>query len=89
MGKNCGSFFGGLVLGAAIGAGLALLYAPTTGREARKILRKKALEAKKKAFEARDKMLEGYRELKEKAKEETGSLARRAKKAVREFKREA
>lgn len=89
--KSCGSFLAGAILGAAIGAGLALLYAPTTGREARKILRKKALLAKAKVLEARDDLLEGVAELKEKAIKEAkgfGQKTRRAAKtAVKEFKK--
>lgn len=81
--KNCGSFLAGVIFGAAVGAGLALLYAPTTGREARKILKKKAEEAKKKVKEARDELLEGIEELKEKAQEEANELQRRTRKAVR------
>ncbi len=35
-----------LLIGAAIGAGVALLYAPKTGRETRRFLRKKAERAR-------------------------------------------
>lgn len=40
--KQSGGFWGGLVLGTAIGAVTGLLLAPRTGRETRKILRKSA-----------------------------------------------
>lgn len=86
--NSCGSFIGGLIFGAAVGAGLALLYAPTTGKEARKILKKKAEEAKKKALEARDKIMEGVEEIKEKAAEEAKDFEGRTKRAVKEFKKE-
>jgi gas vesicle protein len=89
--KHYGSFIGGLIFGAAVGAGLALLYAPTTGKEARKILKKKADAAKKKFLEARDELLEGVEELKEKAVREAkdfGQKTRRvAKVAAKEFKK--
>ncbi|MEW6407344.1 MAG: YtxH domain-containing protein [Patescibacteria group bacterium] len=85
--KNCGSFLAGLIFGAAAGAALALLYAPTTGREARKILKKKADLAKKKALEARDELLKGINELKEKAKTEAKGFERKAKRAVKEFRK--
>lgn len=40
--KQSGGFWGGLVLGTAIGAVTGLLLAPRTGRETRKILKKSA-----------------------------------------------
>lgn len=39
--KNGSSFLGGLLAGAAIGAVLALLYAPAKGEETRKNIRRK------------------------------------------------
>lgn len=80
--KSCGSFLTGIVLGTLVGGAVALLYAPVSGREARKILRKKALEAKKKALEARDDLLEGVAELKKKAQEEMKDFEHRTKRAV-------
>jgi gas vesicle protein len=40
--KGSGGFWGGLLLGAAMGAVAGLLLAPRTGRETRKILKKSA-----------------------------------------------
>ncbi|MEY3299203.1 MAG: hypothetical protein RLZZ597_2463 [Cyanobacteriota bacterium] len=40
--RGSGGFWGGLVLGSAIGAVTGLLLAPRTGRETRKILKKSA-----------------------------------------------
>ena len=40
------------VAGAAVGAGVALLYAPRSGEDTRKYLRKKAEQAKDKVVEA-------------------------------------
>ncbi|NJL62266.1 MAG: YtxH domain-containing protein [Methylacidiphilales bacterium] len=40
--NNSGRFFGGLMLGATIGALTGLLVAPRTGRETRQILKKSA-----------------------------------------------
>ncbi len=40
--NRSGAFFGGLMLGAAIGALTGLLIAPRTGRETRKLLKKSA-----------------------------------------------
>jgi gas vesicle protein len=35
-----------LLIGAAVGAGIALLYAPKTGKETRKLIRRKAEDAR-------------------------------------------
>ncbi|MBD2427741.1 YtxH domain-containing protein [Phormidium sp. FACHB-1136] len=40
--KQSGGFWGGLVIGVAVGAVTGLLLAPRTGRETRKILKKSA-----------------------------------------------
>ena len=52
------SFGKGIFLGALIGAGLALLYAPRAGAETRKMLKDKAMEMKNKAREMREKAAE-------------------------------
>jgi gas vesicle protein len=43
---------GGLLIGAGIGAGIALLYAPVSGKETRKLIRRKAEEARDTVVEA-------------------------------------
>jgi gas vesicle protein len=40
--SNVGNFIAGAVVGGAIGAGLALLFAPRSGEETRKMLKEKA-----------------------------------------------
>ncbi len=40
-----------LLIGAAVGAGVALLYAPKSGKETRKLIRRKAEDAKDKIVE--------------------------------------
>jgi gas vesicle protein len=45
------SFLSGLLIGALVGAGLALLFAPQSGEETRRIIRRKA---RKLADEARE-----------------------------------
>ena len=87
MSSNCngGSFVGGVVLGALVGAAVALLYAPCTGEETRKILKKKALLAKKKALEMKEEVAEGLDDLKEKAGKEAKGLEKKAKKTVNDL----
>lgn len=80
-----GSFVGGVILGALVGAAVALLYTPMTGEEARKVLKKKALLAKKKAMEMKDEMAEELGDLKERAAREAKGLERKAKKVVKDF----
>lgn len=45
-------FFTGLIIGAVIGAAVALLYAPQSGSETRRILKEKASAIKEKASKA-------------------------------------
>ena len=53
---------GWLLIGAGVGAGIALLYAPVSGEEARKLIRRKAEDARDTVVEAggqiRDKVVE-------------------------------
>ena len=51
QGGSTRPFVSGLLLGALIGAGLALLFAPQSGEETRRVVRRKA---KKLAAEAQD-----------------------------------
>lgn len=51
-------FFSGLLVGAAIGAAIALLYAPQPGAETRRMVKEKALEVKEKAAKAASKIKE-------------------------------
>jgi gas vesicle protein len=51
-------FFSGLILGAVIGAAVALLYAPQPGTETRRMVKEKALEVKEKAAKAASKIKE-------------------------------
>jgi gas vesicle protein len=39
-------FFAGLIIGAVLGAAIGLLYAPQSGRETRRAVKEKAVEAK-------------------------------------------
>jgi gas vesicle protein len=51
-GAGAGSILLAFILGAVSGAAVALLYAPTTGRETREFLGERAEEARVKAAEA-------------------------------------
>lgn len=53
MNENTGTgFFPGLILGAALGAAIALLYAPQSGADTRKLVKEKASELKDRAVDA-------------------------------------
>ena len=47
--SNWGGVVLGIIAGAAIGAGIGMLYAPQSGRKTRRDLQKQAVELKKKA----------------------------------------
>ena len=53
MDENTGTgFFPGLILGALVGAAVALLCAPQTGADTRKLVKEKASEIRDKAVDA-------------------------------------
>ncbi len=54
---------GWLLIGAAIGAGVALLYAPKSGKETRKYLRKKAENARDSIVETGEQIYEAGRDV--------------------------
>ena len=61
--ESTNGFFAGLILGAVIGAGVALLYAPQSGPETRRLVKEKALEVKEKAAKAASKIKESVSSL--------------------------
>lgn len=61
-------FVAGLLIGALVGAGIALLFAPQSGEETRRLIRRRA---RRLAADARDK----YEELKERVKRGAGETA--------------
>lgn len=73
--EHKGGFLAGVVIGAIIGAAIALLYAPETGEKTRKLITKKAKELKEKGLEASKKANKVIKEAKGKVT-----------KAVKEFK---
>jgi len=56
--ETSNGFLSGLILGAVVGAAVALLYAPQPGAETRRIVKEKALEVKEKAAKAASKIKE-------------------------------
>jgi gas vesicle protein len=71
--------------GAAVGAAIALLYAPQSGRQTRKYIREKAEEGCETVTDAGKELLETGRDYYEKSRklaEEAGDLLKRGKKLV-------
>jgi gas vesicle protein len=56
--ETSNGFLSGLILGAVVGAAVALLYAPQPGTETRRMVKEKALEVKEKAAKAASKIKE-------------------------------
>jgi gas vesicle protein len=56
--ESTSGFFAGLMMGAIVGAAIALLYAPQPGTETRRMVKEKALEVKEKAAKAASKIKE-------------------------------
>ncbi len=74
-----------LVAGAAVGAGVALLYAPQSGEDTRKYLRKKAEQAKDKLADAGEEVADKGRALYKKGAkvvESAGEMLERGRKWV-------
>ena len=92
MNNHCrcatGGFLAGIVTGALVGAGIALLYAPQSGTETRKKLKRKAGEIKTKALEIKEEALTKIEEVGNTALEKAEDVKKRAKKAAAEFKKE-
>jgi gas vesicle protein len=68
------------LLGATTGAAIALLYAPTSGKETRDFLSEKARQSRDKAAEAAQKAREAFN----RQKESLGSAIERGREAYRE-----
>ena len=75
-GNRDGNFLAGVIIGAMLGAAIALLYAPQSGEKTRKLVSKKAKEIKKK-----------FPEIKEKAQKAIKKAETRAKKIAKEFRK--
>jgi len=81
-----GSRFMWFVVGIGVGAGIALLYAPKTGRETRKILNKKAGAAREFVEERGEEIYDRGREFVDRGREiveEASDLVERGRKFAR------
>jgi gas vesicle protein len=75
---NVGAFFIGIAVGAVIGGGAALLFAPKSGRETRSLIRDKAVETghmvKERASDIKGKASQIGRTIRSKAEREMESV---------------
>ena len=72
--EGYGNFGMGLLIGAAIGLAVGILYAPRPGKETRALIREKAMDATDKAEEIIDKAKERAEDIVEKAKAKAAGL---------------
>jgi gas vesicle protein len=77
-GSPVSSYLTAVAIGAAVGAGVALLYAPRSGKETRKLLKRRAGQWKDKASDA----IEGAKETIQHAKEEIAGAFDTGKEAL-------
>lgn len=54
--RETSGFFAGIVIGAMIGVAMGFLFAPKSGEETRRLVKRKAYEVKDKAVELTDKV---------------------------------
>lgn len=85
--KNTGLFLGGLILGAAAGAALALLYAPQTGEDTRRQIKVKIDELEEELDKMREKLKEKGTEMKEDARKRVQDLENRIEKLMEEYRK--
>ena len=85
--KNTGLFLGGLILGAAAGAALALLYAPQTGEDTRRQIKVKIDELEDELDKMREKLKEKGTEMKEDARKRIQELEARIEKLMEEYRK--
>ncbi|MDG5799995.1 YtxH domain-containing protein [Marinilabiliaceae bacterium ANBcel2] len=86
--KSAGSFIGGLLAGAALGATIALLYTPQTGDDTRKQLKKKINELEDELDLLSGKLKTKGGELREDVKKRMTEIENRIEELVAEYKKE-
>jgi gas vesicle protein len=85
--NNTGSFLGGLILGAAAGAAIALLYAPQTGEDTRQQIKVKIDELEKELEQIRAKLKEKGTEMKDETRKRIQDLEARIEKLMDEYRK--
>jgi len=85
--KNTGLFLGGLITGAALGASIALLYAPQKGSETRDQVRAKLKEMEAELNQLRDKVKVKGGELKEEMKVKMNDIEHKIENLIKEYKK--
>nr|WP_321451911.1 YtxH domain-containing protein [uncultured Carboxylicivirga sp.] len=84
--KNTGLFLGGLLTGAALGASIALLYAPQKGSDTRDQLKAKLKEMEAELDTMRDKIKVKGGELKDEMKKKMQDLETKIENLIKEYK---
>lgn len=84
--KYTGLFLGGLLTGAALGASIALLYAPQKGSETREQVKAKIKEMEGELQQLRDKVKVKGGELKEEMKVKMNELEKKIENLIKEYK---
>jgi len=85
--KYTGLFLGGLLTGAALGASIALLYAPQKGSETREQVKAKLKEMETELEHLRDKVKAKGGELKEEMKVKMNELESKIESLIKEYKK--
>jgi gas vesicle protein len=85
--KSTGAFLTGLLTGAAVGAALALLYAPEKGDITRAEIKKKMDEMEKELARLRDKLKEKGGELKDDIKKRIQEVEARLEELMQQYKK--
>ncbi|MCT4591609.1 MAG: YtxH domain-containing protein [Carboxylicivirga sp.] len=85
--KNTGLFLGGLLTGAALGASIALLYAPQKGTETREQVKAKIKEMEGELQQLRDKLKTKGGELKAEMKVKMNELETKIENLIKEYKK--
>ncbi|MCU4177679.1 YtxH domain-containing protein [Carboxylicivirga sp. N1Y90] len=84
--KNTGLFLGGILTGAALGASLALLYAPQKGSDTRDQLKAKLKEMEGELDHMREKIKVKGGELKDEMKKKMADLETKIENLIKEYK---
>ncbi|MCW3807235.1 YtxH domain-containing protein [Plebeiibacterium marinum] len=85
--RNSGLFFGGMIAGAILGAGTALLFAPQKGSETRDQLKQKLNDLEKEMVNTKEKLKVKGGELKEELKTKIHNIEEKIEKLLDEYKK--